>query len=126
MGPTSQAVVFQMTPVLGALIGVVATLIVVAIVIVFLVRTRERGAASSTSQLDADTNAKKETSGQCAPVANQEEEPDPDVVPIRNGNPFISGLVTRVVNVYITHVCRIYITLLVTNILQIQERGMSV
>ena len=50
VGPTTQAVVFHMTPILGALIGIVATLIIVAVAIVFIVRTRGRsGEDSATS-----------------------------------------------------------------------------
>lgn len=101
VGPTTQAVVFHMTPILGALIGIVATLIVVAVVIVFIVRTRERddpnGSAvklstsrsKSLTQLAAEpqqsqTVMTKREGGDNLP-AIQEEEHNPDVVPNKNG-----------------------------------------
>ncbi|XP_046444529.1 synaptogenesis protein syg-2-like isoform X3 [Daphnia pulex] len=113
VGPTTQAVVFHMTPILGALIGIVATLIIVAVAIVFIVRTRERddgtpnGSASklsvnttqtkSVSQLNVEpgttgsiTAAKDSTSGKRDSVGNvllqqkHEDEHNPDVVPNKN------------------------------------------
>lgn len=112
VGPTTQAVVFHMTPILGALIGIVATLIIVAVVIVFIVRTRERdrdpnGSASklaarskSLTQLAAEpssstasgqqpASSKRLSSTEASAADNlssiQEEEHNPDVVPNKNG-----------------------------------------
>ena len=104
VGPTTQAVVFHMTPILGALIGIVATLIVVAVVIVFIVRTRERddgtpnGSASklsvnthgkSLSQLNSDQSAGMQSGGKRDPATEMlqqhDDEHNPDVVPNKNG-----------------------------------------
>lgn len=108
MGPTTQAVVFQMTPILGALIGIVATLIVVAVVIVFIVRTRERddpnGSASklagsrskSLTQLAAEPPTSQQQisgtgkSGNDNLPAIQEEEHNPDVVPNKNNGSILT------------------------------------
>lgn len=107
VGPTTQAVVFHMTPILGALIGIVATLIIVAVVIVFIVRTRERdegtpngsasklsvggaAASKSLSQLNAEqpgtpgsqsVNKRDPTSE----LVLHDDEHNPDVVPNKNG-----------------------------------------
>ncbi len=94
-----------MTPILGALIGIVATLIIVAVVIVFIVRTRERDegtpsgsanklAVATHSKSMSQLNAEQQTAG--SQTANKrdpatellqqhEEEPNPDVVPNKNG-----------------------------------------
>lgn len=113
VGPTTQAVVFHMTPILGALIGIVATLIIVAVAIVFIVRTRERdegtpnGSANklsvntaqskSTSQLNAEsgsitassssqlTNNKRDSVGNALLQQKHDDEHNPDVVPNKNG-----------------------------------------
>ncbi|XP_045033828.1 hemicentin-1 isoform X1 [Daphnia magna] len=112
VGPTTQAVVFHMTPILGALIGIVATLIIVAVAIVFIVRTRERdegtpnGSANklsvntaqskSTSQLNAEsgsitassssqlTNNKRDSVGNALLQQKHDDEHNPDVVPNKN------------------------------------------
>lgn len=98
-----------MTPILGALIGIVATLIIVAVVIVFIVRTRERdegtpngsasklsvgggsaAASKSISQLNAEqpgtpgsqsVNKRDPTSE----LVLHDDEHNPDVVPNKNG-----------------------------------------
>lgn len=113
VGPTTQAVVFHMTPILGALIGIVATLIIVAVAIVFIVRTRERddgtpnGSASklsvnttqtkSVSQLNVEpgttgsittansTSGKRDSVGNALLQQKHEDEHNPDVVPNKNG-----------------------------------------
>lgn len=112
VGPTTQAVVFHMTPILGALIGIVATLIIVAVAIVFIVRTRERdegtpngsanklsvniGQSKSANQLNAEsasinasgtsqlTNNKRDSVGNA--LLQHDDEHNPDVVPNKNGN----------------------------------------
>jgi hypothetical protein len=119
VGPTTQAVVFHMTPILGALIGIVATLIIVAVAIVFIVRTRERddgtpnGSASklsvnttqtkSGSQLNVEpgttgsitaantniVNNKRDSVGNALLQQKHEDEHNPDVVPNKNGNPLL-------------------------------------
>ena len=104
-----------MTPILGALIGIVATLIIVAVAIVFIVRTRERddgtpnGSASkisvntaqtkSVSQLNVEpgttgsitatnsniSNNKRDLVGNALLQQKHEDEHNPDVVPNKNG-----------------------------------------
>ena len=111
VGPTTQAVVFHMTPILGALIGIGATLIIVAVVIVFIVRTRERdrdpnGSASkltaarskSLTQLSAEPgpssgagsgagqqDKRPETSAAADNPIQDDQEHNPDVVPNKHG-----------------------------------------
>lgn len=105
VGPTTQAVVFHMTPILGALIGIVATLIIVAVVIVFIVRTRERDdgtPSGSANKLSVTTqsksmsqlNAEQQTPGSQSAnkrdpatelLQQHDEEHNPDVVPNKNG-----------------------------------------
>ena len=75
-----------MTPVMGALIGIVTTLIIVAIVIVFIVRTRDREDASGTQLVtsnqhgQADTSdSKTETSIDTKSVTVQGDELGPSV-----------------------------------------------
>ena len=92
MGPTTQAVVFQMTPILGALIGIVTTLIIVAVVIIFIVRTRDRddvsGAQLVTSNQPGQTDmcgSKAEASVETTSASVQEEERCPAVVPSKIG-----------------------------------------
>lgn len=107
VGPTTQAVVFHMTPILGALIGIVATLIIVAVVIVFIVRTRERedgtpsgsasklSAAAHISKSINQLNAEQSGTAGSQPVNKRDptsellqqndEEHNPDVVPNKNG-----------------------------------------
>lgn len=106
VGPTTQAVVFHMTPILGALIGIVATLIIVAVVIVFIVRTRERDEGTpngSANKLPVTTHSKSmnqlNNEQQTANAANNKRDPatellqqqqhdeehNPDVVPNKNG-----------------------------------------
>jgi hypothetical protein len=105
-----------MTPILGALIGIVATLIIVAVAIVFIVRTRERddgtpnGSASklsvnttqtkSVSQLNVEpgttgsitaansTSGKRDSVGNALLQQKHEDEHNPDVVPNKNGITF--------------------------------------
>ena len=93
MGPTTQAVMFQMTPVLGALIGIVTTLIIVAVVIVFIVRTRERGDDSASTAGSQGTASTKNTTGVAGDIVNGENDDDknPDVVPNKAGEipPFL-------------------------------------
>jgi hypothetical protein len=102
-----------MTPILGALIGIVATLIIVAVAIVFIVRTRERddgtpnGSASklsvnttqtkSVNQLNVEpgttgsitaansTSGKRDSVGNALLQQKHEDEHNPDVVPNKNG-----------------------------------------
>jgi hypothetical protein len=104
-----------MTPILGALIGIVATLIIVAVAIVFIVRTRERddgtpnGSGSklsvntaqtkSVSQLNVEpgttgsitatnsniSNNKRDLVGNALLQQKHEDEHNPDVVPNKNG-----------------------------------------
>lgn len=106
VGPTTQAVVFHMTPILGALIGIVATLIIVAVVIVFIVRTREReestpnGSATKLSALaqgksvtqlnnEQSTSTGNHSANKRDPASEQlhqhDDEHNPDVVPNKNG-----------------------------------------
>lgn len=88
-----------MTPILGALIGIVATLIIVAVAIVFIVRTRERDdaaqtAAGSTGKLASaksssaaiDASSSNLTAGVKNELLPHEDEHNPDVVPNKNGN----------------------------------------
>ena len=96
VGPTTQAVVFHMTPILGALIGIVATLIIVAVAIVFIVRTRGRSGEDSATSPGAsvksfgDRSAAAASSGGSVNSSKRrlvehdvstDEELNPDVVP---------------------------------------------
>lgn len=88
-----------MTPILGALIGIVATLIIVAVAIVFIVRTRERDDSTQTTSGSAGklTSAKNSSTAIDASSSNlagsgvknellsHEDEHNPDVVPNKSG-----------------------------------------
>ena len=52
-----------MTPILGALIGIVATLIIVAVAIVFIVRTRGRSGEDSASAASPGASSKSLVAG---------------------------------------------------------------
>ena len=84
-----------MTPVLGALIGIVTTLIIVAVVIVLIVRTRDRddtsGAQLVASSLQGQTDisgSKTETTVETKSLDAQEDERSLSLVSNRNGNCF--------------------------------------
>ena len=83
-----------MTPVLGALIGIVTTLIIVAVAIVFIVKTRGRDDASgsqissknaSQTAVNQDTINHRETNNVMTLEAENVDEHNPDVVPNKNG-----------------------------------------
>lgn len=100
-----------MTPILGALIGIVATLIIVAVAIVFIVRTRERddtgqttaaasagSAAKLTSAKNSSTAIDASASSLASGVKNEllshDDEHNPDVVPNKNGKTLCFVLVS--------------------------------
>ena len=93
-----------MTPILGALIGIVATLIIVAVAIVFIVRTRERDDTTQTtagsvgkltsaknSSTAIDASSSNLTSGVKNELLSHDDEHNPDVVPNKNGNSTLSS-----------------------------------